>query len=309
MFPKKLYRVTKHRPPRHQLYQPGFNDANSCWLEGDWITLPRGEWQKRRLDHQRMYNNLNKKASKQHHNGPEIDIEHMTEAQRQAYEFYSGGETIECMLGNYMQCVGIDLSGDKVSKKSIKWLKKKGYLVLRRVRLNDEITDQAEEYSIPEELLIDLEDPDGRPIDWQAKVVEQNMQSMENAFFLYLELCLDESQSEEMRGLVAGTMYATLLMQEEEIIRAEWQEEIGDPDLYTDLARERERYSRMRLELEKVSNWEEGYRVYKGSYNERERENLEKSGGSSYHFVLPEFSSDGSHEPWGKRDVPWNLDK
>ena len=66
-FPKKLDRVTKHKTPRYQLYQPGFNDANSCWLGGSWVTLPKDEWKQKKVAHKKLYGNLNKNANKQHH--------------------------------------------------------------------------------------------------------------------------------------------------------------------------------------------------------------------------------------------------
>lgn len=40
--------------------------------------------------------------------------------------------------------------------------------------------------------------------------------------------------------------------------------------------------------------------------NECARSNLDNNDGRLYSYVLPKFNRDGTHEPWGERDVPWN---
>ena len=44
----------------------------------------------------------------------------------------------------------------------------------------------------------------------------------------------------------------------------------------------------------------------RASHNECERANLDSSDGSSWCFVLPKFHKDGTHEPLGEKDAPWN---
>jgi len=67
--PGQFYRITKHKPPRHQLYFPGFNLGNSCWLEGDWVTMPKDEWEIRKDNHQRLFKKCRKEEGKQSHRG------------------------------------------------------------------------------------------------------------------------------------------------------------------------------------------------------------------------------------------------
>ena len=95
MFPKEVSRITSHKKPRYQLYQPGFNDRNSCWLEGEWINLPEKEWLARKDDHERMYASVGKDRRKQHHRDEPTSFTQMTDAQRQAWNHYRGNDTIE----------------------------------------------------------------------------------------------------------------------------------------------------------------------------------------------------------------------
>jgi hypothetical protein len=313
-FPRKLDRVTNHKKPRYQLYQPGFNDANSCWLGGSWVTLPKEEWKQKKAAHKKLYGNLNKKASKQHHRNKGTKPKNMTAAQLQAYEHYSGEGMLECMIeahdgSQVLQPVSVDMAGSSISTKSLKWLRDKGYKVLRKVKLGKKVTDQAKEYNVPEDLISDETADDGNPIDWQQRVVDQNMKRFEEQFFYSLKCATDPNEPEGMRGFAAMTMMGTLMLQEETIIRAEWEEQRGQPDEYTNLPRERERYARYRAELEKVDNWRERYDESKKSHNECARFNLDNSSGHSYSWVLPEFNSDGTHEPWGDKDVPWGNDE
>jgi len=46
-------------------------------------------------------------------------------------------------------------------------------------------------------------------------------------------------------------------------------------------------------------------RVLQGE-NECSRANLDNNDGRLYSYVIPKFYPDGSHEPWGPKDVPWN---
>ena len=92
--PKQVVRVTKNN--LHQLYQPGFNNSNSCWLTGRWITIPKDEWNTRKKEHVLMYKNVGEEQSKQHHRNKGTSLKNMTKAQKQAWEFLSGSETFDC---------------------------------------------------------------------------------------------------------------------------------------------------------------------------------------------------------------------
>ena len=305
--PVEVVRVTKHKKPRYQLYQPGFNPSNSCWLEGDWITLPKGEWEKRKTKHQKLYKDVRSQAGNQHHRNKGTSLKKLSEAQRQAYEFFAGTATIECWVPehNYLQPVGIDLAGPHISERSCEWLRKSGYKVLREIKdFKGKTVNQVRPLRVPEDLIIDQTE-NGEPIDPQAKIVEQNMARFEAQFFACLKMATDESEPEGSRGFAAMTMFGTLIMQEETLMRAEWREQQGEPDAYTDLPRERARYAKMRAELEKVEGWREHYDEAKANHNKCERHNLDNTRGRLFCFVLPEFHSDGTHEPWGPRDVPW----
>lgn len=306
--PTEVVRVTKHKQPRYQLYQPGFNPGNRCWLEGAWLTLPKEEWEQRKDQHRQLYKDVRSQAGNQHHRDKGISVKKLNEAQKQAYEFFAGTDIIDCWVPkhDYLQGASIELAGPYISERSCEWLRQKGWRVLRKIKDHrGRIIDQAKRLRVPEDLVIDQTGDNGEPIDAQAKVVEQNMAHFEDQFFAALKFATDDSEPENMRGFAAMTMFGTLMLQEETIMRAEWAEQRGKPDKYTDLPRERARYAKMRAELEKVEGWREHYDQSKGSHNECARHNLDNSKGHLFSFVLPEFHSDGSHEPWGERDVPW----
>lgn len=51
--------------------------------------------------------------------------------------------------------------------------------------------------------------------------------------------------------------------------------------------------------------FDELYQYVLSEENECSRANLDNSDGR-HGYVIPKFYPDGSHEPWGPRDVPWN---
>jgi len=50
------------------------------------------------------------------------------------------------------------------------------------------------------------------------------------------------------------------------------------------------------------------YENTKRGLNQCSRSNLDSSGGLLFCFVLPTFYPDGSHDPWGPKDVPWGRE-
>ena len=138
----------------------------------------------------------------------------------------------------------------------------------------------------------------------EEKIIEQNMNNIEDTFFFSLKESLANNSTS---NFAAMTVFGILIEQEILIISSEWKASMGQPNIYYDTEKEKQRYAKMRYELEKVENWKAAYDQSKISHNECERENLDDSDGSLYAFVLPEFHSDGTFEPWGERDVPWNI--
>lgn len=97
----------------------------------------------------------------------------------------------------------------------------------------------------------------------------------------------------------------SLIKIEERIIKAEWESIKGQKDRFTNLNEERVEYAEMRQALESLGKFA-AYEEAKKSHNECARSNLDDSNGLLFCYVLPIFNPDGSHEPWGERDVPWD---
>lgn len=300
-FPKELSRVTKHKRPRYQLYQPGFNSRNSCWLKGEWITLPEDEWRARKDEHERMYACIHTDAQKQHHRDGPTPPENMTPAQRQAWKSYSGNQTIEGRHANgNVGSYGADLAGDHIHTRSIAHMRKIGWKAFRCCRLypDGEIIDQ-QGYGLPDDLFLDEKDAP----DVTSEVVEQNRKASADMF----DACLDPEDS-PFGTFKAKMAVQYLLEAEEEIIQAEWDLARGKPDPYTNLDEARQQYASMRKKARQSlgNRFKELMARIKQSHNSCARANLDNSDGHLFAFVLPEFHDDGSHEPVGERDVPWN---
>ena len=301
MFPKKFSRITKHKKPRYQLYQPGFNASNSCWLKGEWITLPEEEWRACREQHEELYACVVEESARQHHRNGPTDPEHMTPAQHQAWLSCSGNATIEGRHANgNVGPYGADFAGGRIHKRSIAHMRKIGWKAFRRCRLHPdgEIIDQ-QNLGLPDDLLLD---EDGAP-DVTSEIVEQNRQASADMF----DACLDPDDGS------FGTFKAQMAIQylleiEEEIIQAEWDASRGKPDPYTDLGKSRQQYAEMRRKARQSlgGRFDELMAGVKESHNSCARANLDNSDGRLFAFVLPEFHDDGSHDPVGERDVPWN---
>ena len=304
--PKELYRITKHAKPRYQLYQPGFNISNSCWLEGKWIDVPKAEWEQRKDQHQRMHGTFLRQMKSQSHRDKGKKVEDLTPAERQAYEFYSGEGRLDCMINGCAQPVGVSMVGDKVSAKSIAWLREKGYKVIASVKGPDGTVTSQLGQGIPDDLMIDT----GEAFDVWKNIVATNKKRQRQMFDGFLE----EPQDPRVAGITLGGLNLSqsmvaegLLEVEEEIIREEHNLSLGKkPDRYTDLVEERKNYVEMRAKIE-AKGFHEAYEQAKATHNECARYNLDSSNGSMYCYVLPKFNLDGTHEPWGPRDVPWNT--
>lgn len=297
-FPKELSRITKHKKPRHQLYQPGFNPSNSCWLKGEWITLSEDEWRARKDEHERMYARIH--TDKQHHRGGPTPLEDMTPAQRQAWKSFSGNKVIEGRHAN--GAVGpysAGFAGDRLHPGTLAHMRKIGWKACRRCRLYSEgaVIEQAETFHLPDDILLDEEDAP----DVTAEVVKQNRQASTDVF----QGCLNGDSTSSFGQFQEQMAIQYLLEAEEEIIWAEWDASRGEPDPYTDLDEARARYAEMRKQARDSlgDRFDEAMARSRASHNSCARANLDNGDGQLFDFVLPEFHDDGSHEPVGEHDV------
>jgi hypothetical protein len=314
MIPEELVRITKHKKPRHQLYQPGFNDSNSCWLRGDWITLPEEEWHARKDEHARLYACVPKQIGSQHHRDGPTPPDKMTKAQKQAWEFFSGERTIEGRsrhgsVGPY----SAPFAGRKPQQKAIAHMKQIGWKAFKRCRLypDGEVIEQAEKFCLPEDILLDEEEA----VNVTAEVVAQNRQRAVDMF----ESCLDTVRNtmEVLGATKPGAMFESqmaiqfLIDREEEMVQAEWDESCNKPDPYTDLPSAKQEYADKRRKAREVIGdaFDEMLARQRATHNSCARANLDNSEGRLFSFVLPEFDDDGSHAPMGPRDTPWNSRK
>lgn len=144
--PRIVYRITNHRKPLYQLYQPGFNDSNSCWIEGGWFSLPKKEWEARKKQHQKEYGDVADLCKNQDHNDDGTPPEKMTPKQRKSWEFHSGSGVIEAVTpSGYKTPVGVSFRAGKIDLSSQKWLEKKGWKItdLRGYELEAKIVGNA----------------------------------------------------------------------------------------------------------------------------------------------------------------------
>ena len=310
--PKEFSRVTRKKKSAHQLYQPGFNPANGCWLEGSWVTLPEAEWLEKKDAHVATYQGVFRVA--QSHRGAAVPLDQLTAWQRQAYEHYSGQVTahVEAPNGIIARCV-IDMAGSRPQTRDLAFLRKNGYRILPRIRngYTGEITSQVEGYDFPEDVV--AFDWKSVPDPW-SRIVRQNV---DNERSMYLS-CFGNAAAEPLD--LAEGMFANfdlfsvslgmggLMSTEESIIRTEWERFCGKRDPYADLEGDVAFYVKLRARAKEVlkDKFDAAYAKAKASHNSCARSNLGDRG-VSFSFVLPEFRDDGSHDPWGARDVPWRA--
>jgi len=326
-FPKDVVRITKHRKPRYQLYQPGFNESNGCWLTGNWVTLPKDEWDSRKAEHKAMYGKLRELVKKQHYRDPAVLPEQMDAAQKQAWVFNSG----ESILNGRDESGAtitfyVPLMGGKVSQDQIEQLRDKEIKIFDKVTTQtDDPESIGEALGIPEDLLI-LEPTD----PWEG-IVQQNQERMDEFSKMTAQMVMgttgdplvdamagglpagsagqlsgvdldDGGMSDGIMGLMAGVAMTGLLKIEEEIIRGEWEPN----DKYHDPEGTKTRYVALRQDLKSQfgDQFDSIYAQTKASNNSCARTNLDNSDRHMFCFVLPEFYDDGTHEPWVENDVP-----
>jgi len=311
-FPKQVTRVTKHKKPRYQLYQPGFNRFNSCWLPGEWVTVPEKEWKAKRASHTKMYKGVSAKSNNQHYRNKGTALKRLAQAEKQAYEFNSGSMTFDAIVNNgenefnRVSPIGVRMQGNRVRPEDAKSMLERGYRILRKVKKpNGKVVNQTRGVKIPADFISDAEAEDGDPVNFWAEVVKQNKAKEIGMFNSCLGALKDTTVPEQERGFAAMMAFQQLIMSEENIIREEYNRTKGKVDDLMDLDEEHKTYVKMRAELEKFEGFEDLYQRALAGHNECARHNLDNSKGLLYSYVLPKFHSNGTHEPWGERDVPW----
>lgn len=296
--PLKFSRRTKHKPPRCQLYQPGFNDVNGCWLEGKWLKVSSKGFDEVAAAHEQLYQGFWDEMEKQSHRGESVRVADMTPAQRQAWEYYSGNGSLDCRHPNgNVGPVNVVLASGLPCMESLNFLKQEGYKVIPQTVQGTLVTGQTR--GIPRELLSD----DEAPVNIWQLVVEQNRKQSEELCSELAGLISSEGGFEDP---VSGVVVSIMVELEESIMR--W--EVHGGDEYETLESLKERYTRMRADLTSKlgDEFEETYAAVKGAHNECARANLESSDGFLACYVLPKFNPDGTHEAWGDRDFPWGRD-
>lgn len=310
-FPKVLARITQHTPPRHQIYQPGFNPTNSCWLTGDWITVPKEGWGKRRRAHLALYKGIHQEEKAQSHRGEPISPEKMTPAQRQAWEFRAGSVTLHCQHSNgEWGGISVDLAGNTLPDGVVKKLRGQHRFPRYVQEPDGSILDQTTLVEIPGDLLLkDLgTTPETAVFVWK-EIVRQNEENEEQVFESYLEgaeetpAFVEEGDEENFAGFALGMAIHALLQAEESIIRNEVDAARGKKNPMVEPAEDIARYVRMRAKAKKAlgERFQQIYDLVKKPHNECEKANRDNG---LFAYVLPEFNDDGTHAPWTADDVP-----
>jgi len=306
--PKALARITSHKKARYQLYQPGFNPANSCWLNGEWVTFSKIEWTKLKGAHMKLYAHVREALKKQHHRDKATPLKKLDPAQRQAYEFYSGDHMLEGQRNGSVSPCRIRMGGNSPRPKDAEWLRREKFKFPRFIKNGPKAKsyDQLKGLNFPADLI----EENKKAFDFVTAVVAKNRARTTDFFessvtAITSEPPPDAPKGTEYQGFAARMAFSLLIDQEETIIRTEWEKGRGEDWLETSLENERGIYVGMRAKLKaSVANFDEFYQSVRESHNECARKNLGDHG-LLFCFVLPKFNEDGTHEPWGERDVPW----
>lgn len=306
--PKQLSRKTNHKPPRCQLYQPGFNESNGCWLYGDWVTVSAEGFAERAREHGRLYRSLRREMRAQHHDNPPVSRKDMTLAQLQAWKHFSGERVFSVRYENgLIGPVSIRMAGDMARPDQVKWLRSRGAKVIpktlepngqtRRGKRKVKVENQAKFF--PADVLSD----DVEPVDAWKHMVRQNQDRSESFGEDMAKAAMDGTAdfaggSDFMKGVAVQP----LLTLEQQIVSHR------DEDPFETLDEIRTRYVRLRRKIAEVlgDEFDSAYEAAKRTHNECERTNLDNSDGRLFCYVLPKFNADGTHDPLGPRDFPWN---
>jgi len=313
----ELARITKHKKPRHQLYFYGFNESNSCWMCGRWVTFPKEEWEAKKDEHCRLFGSVKEEMKSQHHSNKETSPKKMTKAQRMAWQHYSGDAIVTYIDSNgTVGFMRVPLAGGKVTESSFKELRKREWKVPRKLKGNANEESNQTIYGFPEDLYTDKE---AEAIDPWDNIIKQNKEKEDRILDEMLDgISADKlppdvspDKADDYLGFTAMMVMQSLIELEETIIRIEWYHSVGIDAPRENLEHEKRRYAVAREKVKKVFGdmFDPYYEASRNSSNECARANLDNSKGTIYSYVLPKFHDDGTHEPWGEKDVPWGAEE
>ncbi len=302
--PTIFYRISGGaKRPKHQFYIPGFNPGNSCWLEGDWVSVAAEEWVAKKDAFQAMFAGTADRATSQRHDGPPTKIEDLTEAQRVAYNHFSGQLQCYARMHGGVYPVAIDLAGNGSKPATLAWLREQGIQVIRYTRnaYTGEVTDALDGRTFPDDVL----SADTEPLDPWSSIVSQNLDAMHEQFEGMLEHMAPNPAENDMG---AAIVLHYIIEKEDGIIRAEWDQQRGVHDPYANIERHLREYreARAKCSAKFGATFAARYEAARAQHNKNARDSLGNTGISAS-FVLPTFNADGTHEPWGPRDVPWGA--
>lgn len=117
---------------KSELYQPGFDPRRSFWLDGSWIKVPNEGFFELAAKHAALYADLDFELENQWFHSAPTERQNMTEAQRQAFEHYSGLRWVQVLLtsGGVVGTCRLPCAGDKAHKSAPALLKKRGGKVI-----------------------------------------------------------------------------------------------------------------------------------------------------------------------------------
>ena len=147
-------------------------------------------------------------------------------------------------------------------------------------------------------------------VDITNFIVEQSDEN-DAIFRNGMSAALSQAQSGEEAGFFAAMLLQDIIDTSKMIVSLEFYLEHNPPnpvsnqkqiDKYKDI------YTKARKHAQEILGDQYNRLMNEGleEHNECARSNLDSSDGKVFSYVLPEFNEDGSHEPWGDRDVPWN---
>lgn len=110
-------------------------------------------------------------------------------------------------------------------------------------------------------------------------------------------------------GFAAQMAVQSLIMKERAIIQAEYyKQECGKESFGFDPVNDVAEYVKMRADIKAKlgADFDKYYDSQRATDAKCARANLDNSNGKMYCYVLPRFNDDGTHDPWGPKDIPWN---
>lgn len=295
--PKVFDRVSKRN--QHQLYQPGFNRRNGCWIDGNWITVYPDDWIMAAHGHAETYAEVHDQMAVQSHRNKPVAIKNLTKAQKLAWSYYSGDQDFNYVTPQGTYGIGrCKTQRDKeILPKDIEWIRNREWKIVRQtVDYNGKVHDILKVLLVPEDLLTPTTDP---PVDVWRHIVKENRSNMDGMGRAAAKQALREDEDPRLRGLMAGMAITTLLEIEDEIIRDEWSfQQKGKPDRYTDRVESLQRYVALRGDLQESfgDQFQGWYDQIKETHNSCARHN--------HSWVLPKFNADGTHDPLTDENVP-----